>query len=85
MEGTREILDYLLIQASQAIWERTEEIMLTLYWEIGFHLREYDEKELKKISRDLAMALGVEKRMLEIAYHYYMDNPVKKKAIGVGK
>ena len=36
------------------LWENAGEVLLTLYWDIGFQLREFSPGEIRKMSKELS-------------------------------
>lgn len=80
-QKTFEEIEFLLGKAEDAIWEKAEGTMLTLYWDVGFCLRDYTEKQVIVISKNLSKLFDVEEKFFLIAYHFYKDNPIKTKAV----
>lgn len=78
-------IDYLLDEAGDKVWNRAEKIMVELYWDVGFCLRDYKEKEIFEVSKELGKVLDVEEKFFEIAFHFYKSNPIKKRALEVAK
>ncbi len=48
----------------------------TMYWEIGFELKELSSNNLKKIITKLSKDLEVNQSILEISYDYYRNHQV---------
>ncbi len=78
-------VSYLLDEAEERVWIRAEKVMVELYWDIGYCLKDCDDKEILAMSKQLGKMLEVEEKFFEIAYHFYKDNPIKKKALVVKK
>ena len=78
-------INYLLDEAEDKVWLRAEKIMVELYWDVGFCLRECKEKEIVEVCKELGTVLDVEDKFFEIAFHFYKSNPIKKKALEVKK
>jgi len=51
------------------------EHMETMYWEIGFELKDFD-KYINKIIKDLSTDLQMDQAIFEISYNYYKNHPV---------
>jgi len=76
-------IEYLLEKAEDEVWNKAEKIMLSLYWDVGYCLKEYNEKEITKMSKSLSTMFDVEQNFFIIAYHFYKNNPIKKRAMEV--
>jgi hypothetical protein len=83
MKPQMKTIKQLIDKAEEKIWYRSEEVMLTLYWDVGFQLRGIEKEKIAQLSKKLSEKLGVEPRIFEVAYHFYKDNPIKKKALMV--
>jgi len=81
MEQLIGVIEHLLNQAERQVWDESEDILLGLHWEMGFHLRKYTTIEITDIAKELADHLSVDARMFEVAYYFYKGNPIKKKAL----
>ncbi|MBT3323513.1 hypothetical protein HN681_01590 [archaeon] len=75
-------IGYLIEEAESKIWQRASDVMLKLYWEIGYLLKDMKEKEVREVSANLSSELSVDKRMFELAYFFHKDNPIMEKAMG---
>ncbi|MSR86315.1 hypothetical protein EXS74_02885 [Candidatus Woesearchaeota archaeon] len=76
-----EDVQFLLDEAEERMWRRTRGVMMDLYWQIGYCLREYSEQDLLVFSEELAIILDIDGQMLRTAYRFYKDNPLKKKVM----
>ena len=76
-----EDVQFLLEEAEERMWRRTRSVMMDLYWQIGYCLREYSEQDLLVFSEELAIILDIDGQMLRTAYRFYKDNPLKKKVM----
>ncbi len=76
-----EELRFLLDEAEERIWRRSEKVLLDLYWQIGYCLKDYSAEEITVLSKELSLLLHAEKDMFCTAYTFYKDNPLKKKAV----
>ena len=74
-------LRFLLDEAEERIWRRSEKVLLDMYWHIGYCLREYPEKDMDMVSKELSLLFHADKEMFCTAYRFYKDNPLKKKAV----
>lgn len=72
-------MTFLLEEAEEKVGRKIEGILRNLYWQLGFCLREYSEKEITTMSEELALLLEIDKEMLETAYFFYKKNPLKNK------
>ena len=72
---------FLLEEAEERVWRRSEKVILDLYWHLGYCLKEYSKEEIKKVSKELALLLNAEQEMFLTAYTFYRENPLKKKAL----
>lgn len=81
---TIEELAYLLEQAEETVWKKAEGVMLHLYWQLGYCLREYSPEEIIPISQELSCIFSVEAEMFRTAYRFYKNHPIKKKALRFG-
>ncbi|MDP3918357.1 MAG: hypothetical protein Q8Q35_00430 [Nanoarchaeota archaeon] len=78
-------VEHLLDKAEESIWDKSSDVMLRLYWELGYVLSEYSVLELTNVSKELGLILGVEDKMFEVAYHFYKENPILEKAVSVAR
>lgn len=76
-----EDLQFLLEEAEEKIWRRTRGILMQLYWQMGYCLRDYSEQEMLVSSEELGLLLDIDGEMLRTAYRLYKDNPMKKKVL----
>jgi hypothetical protein len=76
-------IEFLLEKAENEVWNKAEKIMLALYWDVGYCLRDCNEKEIAKTSKMLSTMFDVEQNFFVVAYHFYKNNPIKKKAMEV--
>tara|TARA_Y100000310_G_scaffold310408_1_gene355619 strand:- start:659 stop:916 length:258 start_codon:yes stop_codon:yes gene_type:complete len=76
-------LRFLLSRAEEKIWMRADRVLLSLYWEIGYRMRQVDESRLPFLSSQLGKQLDVQARLFEVSYYFYRDNPIKQKAVEV--
>jgi hypothetical protein len=81
MDKLVKTMHHLFNEAEERMWGRSEEIMLTLYWEVGFHLKGFKHKSLSEVSKKLGVELEVEPKLFELAYFFYQGNPIKAKAV----
>ena len=72
---------FLIEEAEGEIWKRASDVMLKLYWEIGYLLKDFKENEVEKVSHELSTNLSVDKKMFELAYFFHRDNPIMAKAM----
>ncbi|MBL7052039.1 MAG: hypothetical protein ISS01_03025 [Nanoarchaeota archaeon] len=75
-------IGYLIEEAESKIWKRASDVMLKLYWEIGYLLKDMKENEVRDISENLSSELSIDKKMFELAYFFHKDNPIMEKAMG---
>ncbi len=80
-EKIKSEVGFLIDEAEGEIWKRASDVMLKLYWEIGYLLKDMKEKEVRDISDNLSDELKVDKRMFELAYYFHRDNPIMAKAM----
>lgn len=78
-------VEYLIHHSEEEIWKRTKDVMLQLYWDIGWVLRDVNLSSLWDVSRILEQRLEVDAKMFEVAYHFYRDNPILQKAVRSAK
>jgi hypothetical protein len=50
------------------------EHMETMYWEIGFELKEFD-KHIQEVIKNLSTDLQMDQAIFEISYNYYRNHP----------
>ncbi len=72
LENIRRIINKTEIELTFTLRENLE----TMYWEIGFELKELSSKNLKKIITKLSNDLEVNQSILEISYDYYRNHQV---------
>jgi len=74
-----EELRFLLDEAEKKVWRKAERVMLNLYWQLGYCLRDYSEEDIAQMEKELAFLLHVEKDMFATAHRFYKENPLKKR------
>jgi len=74
-------IEYLLKNAEENVWSKAGDVMMDLYWEIGYVLKDYNEVQVRKVSKDLGVFLRLDPKMFELAYYFYKENPIKEKAV----
>ncbi|MBT3985649.1 hypothetical protein HOD38_04800 [archaeon] len=72
LENIRRIINKTEVELTFSLRENLE----TMYWEIGFELKELSSKNLKKIMTKLSKDLEVNQSILEISYDYYRNHQV---------
>ena len=81
MMSSLHVMEHIVKRAEEKIRHKASEVMIELYWELGFQLKEYSEIELRREKKALADALGVDPSLLESAYAYYKENPLRGKVM----
>ena len=72
LENIRRIINKTEVELTFSLRENLE----TMYWEIGFELKELSSKNLKKIMTKLSKDLEVNQSILDISYDYYRNHQV---------
>tara|TARA_Y100000310_G_scaffold196122_1_gene196136 strand:- start:490 stop:750 length:261 start_codon:yes stop_codon:yes gene_type:complete len=78
-------VEYLLMHSEDEIWKRTKDVLLQLYWDIGWVLRDVSLSNLWDVSKLLEQRLEVDAKTFEVAYHFYRENPILQKAVRPAK
>jgi hypothetical protein len=76
---------FVIKKAEEEIWSKSGEVLLEMYWYIGYVLRDLTEREIRDMSENYSNKLSVDDRMFELAYHFYQDNPIFEKAVRCAK
>ena len=74
-------IEFVIKKAEEEIWNKAGEVLLEMYWYIGYVLRDLTEREIRDMSENHSNALSVDDRMFELAYHFYHENPIFEKAV----
>lgn len=77
-----EDLRFLFLEAEQRILERVRDLLLQLYWEVGYSLRTCSIAELEEIGAVFGGEFGVDAGMLQFAQEFYLQCPMKKNVGG---
>ncbi|MDP3728751.1 MAG: hypothetical protein Q8R18_04835 [bacterium] len=71
-------LNFILEEAEAKVGNKIEKVLLEMYWQIGYCLREYNEEELNILIKELSLLLKLEQEIFFTAYHLYKEYPIKK-------
>jgi len=81
----KENIQFLLDQTQKQVDRKIKRDMLSLYWKIGFELRDFQENELSGMIRKLSKDLQLQKEMLILSWEFYSIYPFFKKAMRCAK
>lgn len=79
-----EDLHFILDEVEAKIGNKIEKILVEMYWQIGYCLREYSKEEITVIIKELSILLNVEEKILLDSYYFYKEYPIKKKIGRIG-
>lgn len=79
-----EDLHFIFDEAEAKIGHKIEKILVEMYWQVGYCLRDYPEEEMYMLTKELSILLGIEDKILLNAYYFYKDYPIKKKMGRIG-
>ena len=74
-------IEFVIKKAEEEIWSKAGEVLLEMYWYVGYVLRDLTEREIRDMSDNFSSKLSVDDRMFELAYHFYHENPIFEKAV----
>lgn len=71
-------LQYIFDTVEEKICNKNEKILLEMYWQIGYCLKDYTLQEIYPLVKELSVLVGAEEQLLIDAYFFYKDVPLKK-------
>jgi len=77
----RENVQFILMKTDEKVGKKAKKEMLSMYWKIGFELRDYNSGEMTNIVRRLSKDLRLDFRLFLMSYEFYKRCPLYKKAV----